>query len=40
MPRTIGGLFTWIISTLIVVAVGLFILSRIGPLWRIVVAQQ
>lgn len=37
MPKSLGGLFGWVLSTLIVVAVGIFILSRIPPLWRIVV---
>jgi len=29
MPKSLGGLFGWVVSTIIVVAVGIFILSRI-----------
>lgn len=40
MPRTLGGLFGYIFSTVIVVAVGIFVLSRIRPLWRVLMAPQ
>lgn len=36
MPKSLGGLVGWTVSTLVVVAVGLFILSRIPPVWRII----
>lgn len=39
MPKSAGGLIGWAVSTIIVVAVGVFILSRIKPLWRVIVAQ-
>ena len=32
MPKSLGGLFGWLIGTLLVVAVGVFILAR-TPLW-------
>jgi hypothetical protein len=40
MPRNLGGLFGWVISTLLVVAVGIFILSRIPPIWRVLTPSQ
>ena len=32
MPKTLGGFVSWIVGTLIVVAVGVAILSRL-PFW-------
>lgn len=32
MPKSIGGLFAWIVSTLVMTAVGVAILSR-TPIW-------
>lgn len=40
MPRNLTGLFGWVISTLVVVAVGIFVLSRIPPLWRMLVPSS
>jgi hypothetical protein len=40
MPKSLGGLFGWVVSTIIVVAVGIFILSRIPPLWRVIVPSS
>jgi hypothetical protein len=40
MPKTLGGLFGWAISTVIVVGVGIFILSRIPPVWRVIMPAQ
>ena len=40
MPRTLGGLFGWVISTVVVTAAGIFILSRVKPLWRVIVAPD
>ena len=40
MPKSFGGLLGWVISTILVVAVGLFILSRIPPVWRVIVPSQ
>jgi len=39
MPKSFGGLFTWVIGTVILVAVGVAILSRIPPLWMIINAR-
>lgn len=39
MPKSAGGLFSWVIATLIVVAVGVAILSRIPMVWGIVNKQ-
>lgn len=38
MPKSLGGIFGWIISTLIVVTVGIFILSR-TPLWGMILPK-
>lgn len=38
MPKTLGGLLGWAISTVVVVGVGIFILSRVKPVWRVIVA--
>jgi len=38
MPKSLGGLVGWAFSTVIVVGVGIFILSRVKPLWRVIVA--
>lgn len=35
MPKTIGGIFSWAIGTVIMVAVGVAILSR-TPLWPMI----
>lgn len=35
MPRTLGGLVGWLISTVIIVAVGMAIINRIPPLRRL-----
>ena len=35
MPKSLGGFFMWTISTLIVVAVGVAILSR-TPFWPMI----
>jgi len=39
MPRQFGGLIGWLISTLFVVAVGIFVLSRIRPLWAMLMPR-
>jgi uncharacterized membrane protein len=36
MPKTFGGFFGWLVGTLIVVAVGVAVLSRIPVVWNIV----
>lgn len=38
MPKSLGGILGWAISTVVVVGVGIFILSRVKPLWRVIVA--
>lgn len=40
MPKSAGGLIAWAISSLVIVAVGLFVLSRIAPIWRILVVPR
>ncbi|HEY4714655.1 MAG TPA: hypothetical protein VIH30_10505 [Aquirhabdus sp.] len=40
MPTKFGGLIGWLVSTLILVAVGIFILARIRPVWRILMPPQ
>lgn len=40
MPKTFGGIVGWAISTVVVVGVGIFILSRVRPVWRVIVAPQ
>lgn len=40
MPKTFGGLLGWLVSTVIVVAVGLFVLARIRPLWNVIMPPQ
>lgn len=40
MPKSFGGLIGWLISTVIVVAVGIFVLSRIRPVWRVLMPPQ
>lgn len=39
LPTSAGGLLAWVISTLVVVAVGIFILSRIPPVWRVLMPK-
>lgn len=36
MPKTFKGLFTWLLGTIIVVAVGMAIITRVPPLARLV----
>jgi hypothetical protein len=36
MPKSLGGLFGWLVSTLFAVAVGLFIINRVPFLKSIV----
>lgn len=38
MPTTLRGLIAFAISSIIMVGVGIFILSRIPPMWRLIVA--
>lgn len=33
MPKTVGGLIGFVVSSLLVVMVGLFVVSRIPGLW-------
>lgn len=40
MPKSFTGLLGWVLSTMVVVAVGIFILSRIPPIWRLIVPSQ
>lgn len=40
LPSTLSGFVGWLVGTLIVVAVGIFILSRINPVWRLIVPAQ
>lgn len=40
MPKSFGGLLGWLVSTVLVVAVGLFVISRIRPLWNIIMPPQ
>lgn len=39
LPSTAGGILGWVISTLVMVAVGIFILSRIPPVWRVLMPK-
>lgn len=39
MPKTFGGLIGWLFASLLVVAVGLFILSRIPPVWGVILPK-
>jgi hypothetical protein len=39
MPKTLGGWFGWLFMTVIVVAVGIFILSR-TPLWMMILPKS
>lgn len=36
MPKSLGGLFGWTLGTLVMVAVGVAILSRIPVVWNLV----
>ena len=39
MPKSIGGIFGFAIASVIATAVGIAIISRIKPLWAIVVGK-
>lgn len=39
MPKSFGGFFGWLVGTLIIVAVGVAILSRIPAVWGAVNKQ-
>jgi len=39
MPKTVGGFVGWLVGTVIVVAVGVAILSRIPVIWGTVNKQ-
>jgi hypothetical protein len=39
MPKTLGGFFGWLLGTLIVVAVGVAVLSRVPMIWALVNKQ-
>lgn len=39
MPKSIGGVFGFAIASVIATAVGIAIISRIPPLWAIVVKK-
>lgn len=36
MPKTLGGVVGWLVSTVLVVVVGMFIISKVGFLRNIV----
>lgn len=36
LPRTAGGLIGWLITTVIMVAVGIYIIQRVGFISRLV----
>lgn len=38
MPKSLGGWFMWALSTVLIVGVGIFILSR-TPLWGMILPK-